>query len=274
MSVKDRINEASGGDLFPDVVDDVLDRYGYTILSFALGITLWETVVFLAPDLVTLAPPSAAAEQLTVLITGGKLWGAWIVSIQHMFAGYALAIVIAIPLGFMMARVEWIRWAVNPFIDALYSTPSLVFIPLIIVWFGLFFYARVAMVFLMCFFEILITTLTGVSSIDENYLDVARSFDLSWWDRQRNVLLPASLPHVFTGLHLGAGRAVRGMIVAEIFLALVGLGGLLEEAGQSYATDEQLAIIVFITLTGIAMQKLVLWTEEWTIPWSHTEEEE
>lgn len=272
MSVIDR--ESEGANLFPDVVGGLLDRYGYTVLSFALGLGIWEAVVFLAPNLVTLAPPSAAAEQLLILVRGPDLWAAWLVSIQHMFAGYFLALGIAIPLGFLMARVEWVRWAVNPFVDALYSTPSLVFIPLIIVWFGLFFYARVAMVFLTCFFEVLISTMTGVSSIDEEYLDVAKSFELSWWDRQRKVLFPASLPHLFTGLHLGAGRAVRGMIIAEIFLALVGLGGLLEEAGQSYATDEQLAIIVFITLTGIALQKLVLFAEELVIPWSLTEVEE
>ena len=273
MSGTGKIRDSIGLE-FPEVVDELTDRYGYTILSFALGITIWEVVVTVAPNIVTLAPPSAAGRQLATLITGAELWEAWMVSIQHMFAGYFLAIAIAIPLGFMMARVEWIRWAVNPYVDALYSTPSLVFIPLIIVWFGLFFYARVAMVFLTCFFEVLISTMTGVGSIDENYIDVARSYDLSWWDRQRKVLLPASLPHLFTGLHLGAGRAVRGMIIAEIFLALVGLGGLLEKYGQSYATDIQLAIIVFITITGIAMQKMVLYAEERTIPWSLTEGDE
>jgi NitT/TauT family transport system permease protein len=173
-----------------------------------------------------------------------------------------------------MARSQVVEWAVNPFIDALYSTPPIAYIPLIIVWLGLQFKARVFMVFAMCFFEILINTHQGIDSIDDAYLDVGKSFDASWLATQRRVLLPASLPHIFAGLRLGAGRAVRGMIVAELFLAVVNLGSLLELAGRTYQIDKQLAIIVTITLTGVLFQQAIVFVEHRTIPWHFTAGEE
>ena len=180
---------------------------------------------------------------------------------------------VAIPLGFVMARSQLVEWAVNPFIDAGYSTPAIAYIPLIVVWFGLHFEARVFMVFTMCFFEMLINTHQGIKSIPDDYIDVARSFDVNWLQLQRKVLLPASLPHIFAGLRLGAGRAVRAMIVAELFLAIVNLGSMLEAAGRTYETDQMIAVIISITIVGVLFQQLVVYTEHKVIPWHFTDEE-
>lgn len=242
--------------------------YLLAIISVIGGLAFWQAVGMGIVEVpISIAPPTDVAIEWWDLLLSGELLTAWIDSLKHMFLGYIIAAGIAIPLGFLMARSQIVEWAVNPFIDALYSTPPIAYIPLIIVWFGLHFKARVFMVFAMCFFEMLINTHEGIDSIEESYLDVGRSFDASWFQLQRNVLFPASLPYVFAGLRLGAGRAVRGMIVAELFLALVNLGALLEEAGRTYQTDLQLAVIVTITLTGVAFQQLVVFVEHRTIPW-------
>ena len=240
-------------------------------LSVIGGLLVWELFSgYLFDELTILEPPSAVIVEWIGYLRGGELITAWTNSIQHMFLGFAIAIVVGLPLGFLMARIQVVRWAVNPFIDAIYATPPLAFLPIIIVWFGLWWQARVFYVFLTCFFEILIVTYEGVRAIDQDYLSTAESFGLSWWDTQRNVLLPASLPSVFAALHLGAGRAVRGMIIAELFLALVNLGRLLQLAGASFQTDKQLAVIITITLTGVVLQHVVKHIEKKTIPWSFT----
>jgi ABC-type nitrate/sulfonate/bicarbonate transport system permease component len=237
-----------------------------SILSVILGFFIWQTGTQSTPSILIPAPTSVVTDWIA-LITTGELTAALISSFQHMFLGYAIAAVTAIPLGFAMGRSKIVHWAVNPYIDAVYATPTVAYIPLIIVWFGLGFPARVFLVFLFCFFEMLIDTQQGIRSINEDYLDVGESFDLSWWDRQRKVLLPASLPYVFTGLRIGVGRAVRGMIVAELFLAVVNLGLILETAAGQLDTARQLAVIITISLTGLVFQNLVMRLEQLAIPW-------
>lgn len=247
--------------------EELSDR-ALTVVSVAAGLMVWQLVGSSLVRLpVSIAPPTAVAVEWVRLVGTGELVVALSKSLQHMLLGYAIAAGVAIPLGFLMARSKIVEWAVNPFIDALYATPPIAYIPLIIVWFGLHFKARVFMVFAMCFFEILINTYEGIGSIDESYVDVARSFDASWFELQREVLFPASLPHIFAGLRLGAGRAVRGMIVAELFLAVVNLGSMLQLAGRTFQTDVQLAIIITITMVGVVFQQLVVSVEHRTIPW-------
>lgn len=238
------------------------------ILSVFGGLLVWQAIgTGVISTSVAIAPPTDVAVEWYTLVTTGTLVSAWFSSLQAMFLGFFIATGTAIPLGFLMARSQIVEWALNPFVDALYATPPIAYIPLIIVWFGLHFDGRVFIVFASCFFEMLINTHQGIGSINEDYLDVGRSFGASWWEQQRNVLFPATLPHIFAGLRLGAGRAVRGMIIAELFLALVNLGALLEEAGRTYQTDVQLAVIITITATGVIFQQLVVRAEHWAIPW-------
>lgn len=251
------------GALLPGWVDP---GRALNVLSIIAGILLWE-YVGRSVGQVLLAPPTDVVVTWVDLVVNGTLPTALLSSMEHMFLGYAIAAVTAIPLGFLMGRSKIVRWAVNPYVDAVYATPTVAYLPLIIVWFGLQFKARVFMVFMFCFFEMLIDTQQGIESVSEQYLDVAKSFDLSWWEKQRKVLLPASLPYVFTGLRIGVGRAVRGMIVAELFLAVVNLGALLESAGGSFDTSLQLAVIVTISVMGVVFQSSVQMFERWAIPW-------
>lgn len=260
--------DASQTSAFDQLAERLDSGYLVSALSVLGGLLVWEGIGNgTIPFPLDFAPPTDVAVEWVAMVLEGTLLSALSHSLQHMLLGYAIAGGIAIPLGFLMARSTILEWAVNPFIDALYATPPIAYIPLIIVWFGLHFQARVFMVFAMCFFEMLINTHQGISSIEEDYIDVARSFDASWFELQRKVLLPASLPHIFAGLRLGAGRAVRGMIVAELFLALVNLGTLLEEAGRTYQTDVQFAVIITITIVGVAFQQSVVYAEHRVIPW-------
>lgn len=241
-------------------------------VSIPIGLAIWE---YAGRELwpIMLAPPTEVFAAWIDLVLSGRLPNALVHSFEHMLLGYFIAVATAIPLGILLGRSTYVRWALSPFVDAIYATPSVAYIPLIIVWFGLQFKARVFIVFIMCFFEILIDTQQGIRSMNQNYLDVGTSFDMSWFDTQRKILLPASLPYVFTGLRLGIGRAVRAMIVAEIFLAIVNLGAILENAGVRFQTDVQLAVVVTISVIGVVMQGIVTGTERVVIPWNFIEEE-
>lgn len=268
QSTVDRISslDTQLGTILPDWIS--VGR-ALNVLSVIAGLLVWEYVGRAVGE-VLLAPPSDVVVTWTEMVLDGTLPTALMASMEHMFLGYFIAAFTAIPLGFLMGRSKIVRWAVNPYVDAVYATPTVAYIPLIIVWFGLQFEARVFMVFMFCFFEMLIDTQQGIESVSDQYLDVGTSFDLSWWETQRKVLLPASLPYVFTGLRIGVGRAVRGMIVAELFLAVVNLGALLESAGGSFDTSVQLAVIVTISVMGVVFQSAVQGVERWAIPWHFT----
>lgn len=239
----------------------------WRITSVIAGLLLWEAVgrrvgrVFFAPF-------SLAVQKWIELVVSGELLAAIAGSVQHMFIGYAFGVGLAIPLGLLMGQSKIIRWIVNPYIDALYATPTIAYLPLVIVWFGLGFKARVFFVFIFCFFEVLINTYQGISELSDSHFQVGKSFDLSWWQFQRNIFFPSTLPYIFAGFRLGIGRAVRGMISAEIFLAVVYLGELLTSQGATLDTAQQLAIIGTVAMMGVVGQIIVQRIETRAIPWA------
>jgi NitT/TauT family transport system permease protein len=243
------------------------------ILSVIGGIVIWEIITRNLSGIL-LASPSAVVVSWLELVQSGELQQAFLGSIQHMMLGYVISFVVALPLAFAIAQSEIVRTAVNPYIDAIYSTPVIAYLPLIIAWWGLRFNARVFMVFMFCVFEMIIVFQDGVADIDEAFLDVGDSFDLTWLQFQRNVVFPASLPYIFGGLRLGIGRAVRGMIVAELFLAVVNIGDILIGSSATFSTSIQLAVVITISIFGVIVQSVVTFAERQAIPWYHTGEVE
>lgn len=239
----------------------------WRLLSVIAGLLLWEGIGRIMGR-IFFAPLSMTLETWFGLIVSGKLPMALAGSVQHMLIGYIVGVGLAIPLGLLMGQSKIIRWAVNPYIDMLYATPTIAYLPLVIVWFGLGFNARVFFVFIFCFFEVLINTYQGVSELDDKYFQVGKSFGLSWWGFQRKIFFPSTLPFIFAGFRLGIGRAVRGMISAEIFLAVVYLGALLTSEGSTLDTSQQLAIIGTVALMGVVGQSLVKQIEKRAVPWA------
>lgn len=213
--------------------------------------------------------PHATLGAWVDIVADGTLPTALAFSLQHFALGYLLGVGAAVPLALALSQSRLLRWALNPYIDAAYATPAIAYLPLIIVWLGLWFSARVVVVATFCFFEVLVVTYNGLVAVDSAYEEVGRAFGLSWWGRQRRIFLPAALPHVFAGLRIGVGRAVRGMVVAELFLAVVGLGALLEFAGSRFDIATQLAVVLTVTVLGVVSQRLVRTVERRAVPW-HT----
>lgn len=254
---------------FPDIpLLGIISRvvHPLSLLSLFIGLTLWEITGRVLGELFV-APPTSVAQSAVRLIQTGELPLAVLGSLQHMFIGFFLSAIIAIPLGFLIGQSDFVRWMLNPYIDAIYATPPIAYLALVIAWFGLRFEARVFFVFIFCFFEMLIVTQNGVESIQDTYTKVGRSFKASWWEKQRKIVFPATLPYVFSGLRLGIGRAVRGMIVAELFLALVYLGRILQNASIRFDTASQLTVVATVAVIGVIGQYIVEAVEERTLPW-------
>lgn len=239
------------------------------VVTLAWLVAVWWSITHVHDGL--FPTPAETLAAWVAVVADGTLPAALAFSLQHFALGYLLGVGTAVPLAILLSHSRILRWMLNPYLDAAYATPAIAYLPLIIVWLGLWFGARVFVVATFCFFEVLVVTHSGLMSVDSDYDDVGRAFGLSWWDRQRRIFLPAALPHVFAGLRIGVGRAVRGMVVAELFLAVVGTGAVLEFAGSRFDIATQLAVVLTVTALGVGLQRLVQAVERRAVPWrAHT----
>lgn len=237
-------------------------------LSIILGLMVWEVAGW-SLSAALLAPASAVLVRFVEMLADGTLPLAFASSIQHMALGYGLAVAAAVPLGVALGRSPSVATACEPVINAIYAIPPVAFVPFLIVWFGFYFEGRVALVFLMCFFEILINVQQGVRNVDHGLLEAAESLGVRGMRLYRKVVIPAALPFIFTGLRVGIGRAVNAMITAELFFAAVNIGKLLKSSGNAFDTASMFGIILSVSIFGLICQELTRFAERRLLPWHH-----
>ena len=239
---------------------------GLTTLSIALGLLLWQWAAW-DVSRVVFAPPSAVLARLGSGLASGALLKALADSLVTLVIGFALAVVIGLPLGFAIGRSAKVAAMAEPVMNAIYAIPPVAMVPFLIIWFGLFFEARVALVFLMSFFEILVTVAAGARNVDPLLVAAGRSFGADRGRLVTRVMLPASLPFVFAALRVGLVRGINAMITAELFFAAVNLGALMKHSAQRFDTAGLLAIIVLLALVGLAAQEGLKALEARLLPW-------
>jgi NitT/TauT family transport system permease protein len=235
-------------------------------VSIVLGLGVWEALARAVPKGL-FAPPSTVLGRLAAMTADGSLPVALLGSVQHMIVGYVLAVLMAIPLGILIGRSASVATAVEPVLNAIYAIPPVALVPFFIIWFGMYFEGRAALVFAMCFFEILINVLQGARNVERGLIDAARSLEASGLVLWRRVVIPAALPFIFTGLRVGIGRAVNAMITAELFFVAVNLGQMLKTRSNAFDTASAFALIFVISLFGLACQEGMRFAERRLIPW-------
>jgi ABC-type nitrate/sulfonate/bicarbonate transport system permease component len=221
-----------------------------------------------------LSYPTAIALAAADLFASGELVAALLKSLQGLVIGYTLAVIVGITLGILMGRYRSVYYALDPFIVALYATPGVALIPLIMLWFGLGLQAKIIIIFEACFFPIVINTFAGVRNVSRANVDVARAYGAS--DRQvlRLVMLPSALPFIMAGVRLAVGRGVIGMVVAEFFTALSGLGSLIITFSNAFATAKLFVPVITLSLLGVSLTALAQLLERRLAPWKETERAE
>lgn len=229
--------------------------------SILLLLVLWEVL----PHLMTLGAgtkmyfttPSRVGVTLWNMIVTGTLWAPLGVSAAGFGIGLLFAIVVGLPLGVLLGRSRTLNAMFDPFITAFNATPRLVFLPLLMLWFGLGVWSKVVIVFIGALFPILINTYEGVRNADKLLINVVRSFGASEWDVARLVVVPNALPYIIAGLRLAIGRAVLGVVVAEFFGAEQGLGVVMVQAASRYQVDIVFAGLVVFAVLSLVMTGLV-----------------
>jgi NitT/TauT family transport system permease protein len=220
--------------------------------SLALFLVLWEIISrsgLVDPQFIS--SPVRVVRTGIALLSSGEIRGDLRVSGVEFLLGYVGAAAIAIPVGLAMGWSKRLQYIFGPFVDTLNAVPRVTLLPLIIIWFGIGIWSKVVVVLLGAVIPILINTQSGVKTNEARFLKVARSFGASELKMFVSIILPGTVPFIFTGLKYGAGRALLGVVVGELYASTAGVGHLIADAGNTFQTDVVFFGVLIFTASGL-----------------------
>jgi NitT/TauT family transport system permease protein len=227
--------------------------------AVVLFLATWELVggVFQWVNPMFMSAPSLIFHAAVQLFSSGEIWNDLRVSGIEFFWGYALSVVVGIPFGIAVGWYKKMAYVFDPFVNALYSTPRVALLPLVIIWLGIGILSKVGIIFLGAVFPIMINARDGVKTTPYNLLTAARSFGASEWQIFRSVVLPSTVPFLISGLRLGVGRALIGVMVGELYAATAGIGFMITVAGATFQTDKVFVGVLVFSITGMISMDLL-----------------
>jgi NitT/TauT family transport system permease protein len=243
-----------------------MPRWIVTVGSLAFFLLAWE---FFGRGVnpVFGSYPTAIAEAFWDVSKSGQLWSALADSLKPFVFGYSLAIIVGVPLGLVIGRFWFVESAIGILVTAGYAMPLVALVPLLILWLGLGFGVKVAVILLMAIFPILINTWLGVRAVPKALIEVGRSFVASDATILRRIVLPATLPYIMAGIRLAVGRAVVGMVIAEFFTSISGLGAIIINSANNFDTATMFVPILLLMVLAIGLNEFIGWIERKVAPW-------
>lgn len=254
-------------------------RRRFAIQRLALPIRLASVVVTLVAwefygrsiNPIFLSYPTAIAQAFPELVSSGQLPEAMVQSFQGLVVGFVLAVVVGTIVGLLMGRYRAIDYLLDVQVNALYSTPTVVLVPLIILWFGLDLQSKIVVIFLSVVFPVIVNTYAGVRNVGRGLIQIAQAEGATEAQIFAKIILPAAVPFIMTGVRLAVGRAVVGMVVAEFFTAINGLGGMIIGYSNAFATAKVFVAIFVLVVLGVGLTEAARWLEHRVAPWKETE---
>jgi sulfonate transport system permease protein len=242
------------------------------LVSVAVFLVLWE-ITGRGIDPVLFTTPSAVAVAAVEMIRSGELWTYLYPSLVVLLYGFTLAVIFGIGIGLLLARYWVLDVALSVYITFLYSIPSVALVPLIVLWAGYEQTAKVIILFLFAFFPMVINTYQGVKAVDPKLIEVGRAFRCNEGQLWANIVIPASLPFIVTGLRLALGRGLIGMVLADLYTALSGIGYLIARTAATYQVNRMFVPIVTLGLLGVTLTALLRLIEKYVAPWTNVSDE-
>jgi ABC-type nitrate/sulfonate/bicarbonate transport system permease component len=211
--------------------------------------------------------PSAIAKRFWEDLLHGDLIADLKYSGTNFAIGFGLAAISGVLLGVIIGWYKRIAMVTNPFLNALYATPRVAMIPLIIIWFGVGMWSKVFIVYMSAFFPILINTIGGIRATDRDLLRAARAFCAT--DRQifTTIAIPGAVPFILTGIRQGVALGLIGVVVGEMFGGSQGIGFKVAYGGQTFATDTLFVGVLIIAFAGILLTSLAEMVEKRFSQW-------
>jgi ABC-type nitrate/sulfonate/bicarbonate transport system permease component len=229
----------------------------------------WQSLVWLGiVDPSFSSSPLGAIQGLGYLAETGSLWEPTLSTLQSVGLGMGISIGIGVPVGLVIGRSVILHGLVEPLISIMYSVPFVVFLPIIIFWFGIDDTARLVIVVWAAAFPLLINVVAGARNLDSNYLQVSRVFCSSRLKTLWSVSLPGTMPYILAGIRQAVGRSLVGAIVAELFMGTEGLGYVVQTETSNFQMDHAMAAIAVIAVVAVVLNRGVAWLESRLTFWS------
>ena len=237
------------------------------LISLLVVLAAWWLVSQFTSDLIMPSPVEIFGS-FVELMQSGRLTAALKISLTSLIYGGTLSIVIGIPLGVLMGVWRPLAEMLEHYISALYVIPMSAVVPLMVLWFGFDLNVQVLFILIFTVPQVVITCYQGAKTVPDDMIEVARAFRASRFDIFFKVTIPYEIPFIITALRLGIGRAVQGMVVAELLLGGTrGIGILIHQYSAALELANVLAIVLFIMLIGILATTFVRWIENAVAPW-------
>ncbi len=232
--------------------------------SVTIFLVIWELVgnTFQLINPMFMSAPSLVWKAAFQMFSSGEIYNDLYVSGIELAGGYLLSVVVAVPFGIAIGWYKKVAYIFDPFVNAMNATPRVALLPLVIIWLGIGILSKVGIIFLGAVFPILINARDGVKTTPANLLTAARSFGASEWMLFKTVVLPSTVPFILTGLRLGLGRAIVGVMVGELYAATAGIGFMITVAGATFQTDKVFVGVLIFALTGMIGTELITRVEK------------
>ena len=242
-------------------------------ISILIGLLLWEIAArLLLENELLIPPPSSVLRSFWSLLLNGQLKKHFVATLLEFAYGFSAACIIGVLLGYFMGLYKWFDDIMEPWIATLYSIPIITVVPLIIIWFGIGMISKVIVVFKITAVAIILNTAAGIKTLDPVWLELAKSLRLSGWETTYKIRLPGALPFIVTGMRLGVGRALLGVIVAELMAANAGLGYLLRDSSETWDSPKLFVTVVLLAVIGLVSFNLIKRFERRIAPWRQSAE--
>ena len=245
-----------------------MKRFLTAMCFFALLVGAWQWACwrgFWSPVLVP--SPASVGEYLWDAARSGDLGSAVLVTLKRLLAGYFIGIFVGLPVGLLIARFRFLRDTIGMLALGLQGLPSVCWVPLALLWFGQTESAMLFVVVMGTVWSVVLAAETGVRNVNPIYVRAARTMGSRWLHIWINVILPASLPFIVSGMKQGWAFAWRSLMAAEIFVTILtgsGLGYMLHLGRELLAMEQVIGIMFVLVLIGLLADKLLFspW-EKW-----------
>lgn len=237
-------------------------------LSVLVAFGIWELLTVLQVQPRILLPnPADVVNAFKQIFASPTVGADFAASGKELLYGYVLAVVVGIVFGLLIGWYRPVGYMLDPFVNFAYAVPRVAVSPLLLVWLGIGISSKIALVFLVAVFPVLINTISGIRNLDRQLLRTARCFDASDLQIFRTVALPGSIPFILSGMRLGIGSALIGVFVAELVGAQHGVGQLIVDAGNQFQTAKVFAGLIIFAVTGVVLSALVRRAEKHFEAW-------
>lgn len=241
----------------------------YPVISIVGGIVIWWVLAIIPRFSKVLPTPAAVVAAVPHEIQAG-LWTNIGMSLMRVGIGFGIALILAVPAGFLMGWYRWAQGIFEPWIQFFRTVPPIALIPMVIIILGIGESAKIFVIWAAAFLTIVISVYQGVKNVDVTLLKAARVLGANDWNLFFDVVIPASFPYILVGIRLGLASAWSTLVAAELIASQHGLGSMIEQAGLYYQVSVIVMGIIIIGIIGFLMDRGVLWMERRLTRWQET----